>query len=206
MSEESQIQQHADVPDLEPATKRVNKWGVPLLSNGKPDLDEIAKSPDRWVIKGEGMVYGLKEKHVVAKSNDPSVAKHAITKENSLDLHKRHSELILEAHEAAREGIARHLGRKTYLEAHADIAGSMAKLAIAWDDDPKLARASVEAARLAGVMTGALSERGNNAGNSDGSPTQNIYNIGTDALQQVIEAIQQAKTRRQDGDNGVIDV
>jgi hypothetical protein len=82
----------------------------------------------------------------------------------------------------------------------------MAKLAIAWDDDPKLARASVEAARLAGVMTGALSERGNNAGNSDGSPTQNIYNIGTDALQQVIEAIQQAKKQRQDDDNGVIDV
>jgi hypothetical protein len=164
------------------------------------DIDKlVAENPERYRVLSNGATYDMEAKRIVACDNSKNP--HAITKENSMAMHMRRAELILEAQEAAREGIARHLGCETYLDAHGEIAGSMADLALAWKDDSKQARASVEAARLAAVLSGTVTERGTQQ--SSDVPAGGIQlNIGAEALQVIMDRVQK---RRQELDQDIID-
>jgi hypothetical protein len=171
---ELSVQQAADVPDM------------PL---------DTSPGNGRYKQLSNGAVYDLEKKRIA--SIDNSINPHAITKENSQAMHQRRAELILEAQEYAREGIAKHLGKKTYLEAHGEMAGNMADLGKEWKSDPKQARASVEATRLAWQAAGVLAEGRNQGAVADVSASSAVLSVGADVLIRLYDHIQAAKQQRE---------
>jgi hypothetical protein len=161
----------------------------------KPDYYKLAEEqPERYRILESGAVYDKEQGRIVAMDNKRNP--NGITTNTTQNMHK-----LRRAHAQAAilQGIAEGANMQTWRGGVKKMSKAMTELVMEGGNR------APEAFRV--LLQGAdLIDTGRNAGNSDGSPTQNIYNIGTDALQQVIEAIQQVKTQRQDGDNGVIDV
>jgi hypothetical protein len=160
------------------------------------DIDAlVASDPERYQVTSNGTVKDLANGGRFIAC-DPSRNPYAINKDNAHEMHKLRRERTIES---ALRGIARGAKVDDPFLGVELMTGSITEMVM--DKKGKVAEQFRAVLLAAGLI-----DEGRNGNNSDGSPTQNVYNIGTDALQQVIEAIQQAKKQRQDDDNGVIDV
>ena len=161
----------------------------------KPNYYTLAEqNPDKYSILKNGAVYGKDEGRIVAIDNSRNP--HAISTETTQNMHKLKR---LQAQSEILHGIAEGTGAIHWRGGVRNMAGAMAKLVMEGGNRaPEAFRVLLQGADLIDV--------GRGSGSNDLPAGGARIELGAEALEKLINAIQQAKKQRQDDDNGVIDV